>query len=284
MKKYYKLILILCYSSLSEGSFVKFLKENAPAEIKEQVQHIADDHAGTIIINVSDQVNNNRQETSLSLVGCDLLKFERYAKWWIDSKNYTTNYLYSWCRSIKRNKIKTCCFSIVASYLATQATLIFLRQKLNQPHWWSLWMHEKSLEDLQTVQAQEIRKKLLLSIQRTYINPKNPMDFTYALSNFIKAVNKEKKYLQLYQAINNWIDKLYLRKFFVTHSILREKIPQRLNRLAYTKNIFVDWLSQYNTEQALQILTNSKNTRKVLPIKSYTARNLTDILASITPY
>lgn len=149
---------------------------------------------------------------------------------------------------ILRNKLATAVTLVGASYIATQATILYLRQVLANPQWWSQWHRTKAMTELYSLPQKTLAKQLLSDIQHTYTRLSNPLDFTTPLVSFVRDLEAEIKYLNLYKSLVKNIELCKLNKVIWFDSKLLEETPERLNRLAYIKSTFFTWLIDHKIE------------------------------------
>ncbi len=149
-------------------------------------------------------------------------------------------------------KYRTIISLLAGSYSTITYQFFSLKNSLQEKTCWSLWLCEKSLEELLSIPQKQIGKQLLSVIQQAYIIEQNPADFVQPLMLFMKAIEQEKIYLERYSLLVDLTDKLYLGKIFLYDKELLKKIPDRLARLAYYKASFISWLGEYKYDKSSQ--------------------------------
>lgn len=116
---------------------------------------------------------------------------------------------------------------------------------MNDRSRWFHWKEFMSLERLQEIPQQELAKELLHEIQNHYMNPINPTDSITPLSQFMNTVDYEKKLLQQYLKLTDWLKWLWLRRVFPFNDKKIKQANQLLARLNFMKHIFISWAASH---------------------------------------
>lgn len=150
--------------------------------------------------------------------------------------------------SAYENRFRIGLSAIFALYLYANYKLVVLRKQLDNNECWSLWLKNKTptLESLLEIPQKELLDSLLKEVQRRYISPTNPSDFINPLIKFTQAIEKEKSKLQTYVTIYRWLKTFHVSWLSFASEGFMEECKERIKKLAYLKNIFTNWMAEYN--------------------------------------
>lgn len=140
--------------------------------------------------------------------------------------------------------------SLLGSYLYVCYTIASGNSYLAQKDLWSSWHQELPLEELLAIPQSQFSKELLQEIQRRYTDPAAVTDLLRPLNTFLIALDKEEEQLRWYEYVYSWIQYAHLNKIIFLSTALFSKLTERLQRLAYIKNVFHSWAAQYQLEHA----------------------------------
>ncbi len=115
---------------------------------------------------------------------------------------------------------------------------------------WSSWHQELPLDQLLAIPQQQLSQDLLREIQRRYTDPESITNFMKPLGKFMMAIEQEEELLKWYQNAYSWISYARLPQLVPLNKQRFGKINERLQRLAYYKNIFQSWAAEYQLEVA----------------------------------
>jgi len=136
------------------------------------------------------------------------------------------------------NKYKLSALGVLGAGVTVAYTLIRGICYMNNKHLWSRWHKDKNLEQLLDIDQQELAQQLLTDIKQRYGNNGNELT---ALITFANELEQEVATLNYYK----WVDTLLqpLSRFSFLSCTLAgfSSIPERLQRLAYLKNLFNTW-------------------------------------------
>lgn len=155
--------------------------------------------------------------------------------------NYGVTALWNY---IKQNKKKVFINCLALSCVSLQIRLWHLKIKLGKIKCWSQSQSNKKLEDIYQIPQNTLSEQLLGQIQKIYMQLDNPTGFSQPITLFIKDIEKEQKILEEYNRIVNWAHRLYLRPVLFYDKDLVAEIPDRLHRIIYFKNCFLNWLAE----------------------------------------
>jgi len=110
---------------------------------------------------------------------------------------------------------------------------------------WSSWRQDLPLDQLLAIPQEQFSQELIREIQRRYTDPRSVIDLVKPLSQFIITTNDEEEQLRWYQSTFGWLSYLHLVKIVPFSKQRFTKINERLQRLAYYKNIFQSWAADY---------------------------------------
>lgn len=151
---------------------------------------------------------------------------------------------------LRNNLYFTSASCLATAYLAITCRLSLLRAHLlDTTQCWSLWLSERSLEQLFDLTPAVLSKNLLTAVQERYIVQENPAHFIEPLMLFMKAVENERTSLESYRKTVTLLEKMRLGRLFFYDRDLAEKIPERLTRLAYLKSSLISSLGEYKATQ-----------------------------------
>lgn len=148
--------------------------------------------------------------------------------------------------------------TLAAGYGYLCYTIISGNNYFAQKELWSSWRNDLSLEQLLAIPQTQFAKELLQEIQRRYTDPAALTDIVRPLGTFMKLIEEEEQQLLSYQTAFSRISYLKITTLIPISTAQFEKIPQRLQRIAYFKNVFQAWAAQYQLEQ-VSALRFSKN-------------------------
>lgn len=107
---------------------------------------------------------------------------------------------------------------------------------LEDSNLWSCWKGELSIEKFIEIPQEKMAKMIFEEISSKYENKEN---FAFSITQFIKEIENEKNKLILYSKIYNFIKKYYLIKLIPLDTRPFEIINEKIERLAYIKNILL---------------------------------------------
>ncbi len=117
---------------------------------------------------------------------------------------------------------------------------------------WSSWRQDLPLDQLLAIPQEQFSQELIREIQRRYTDPRSVIDLVKPLSEFIITTNDEEEQLRWYQSTFGWLSYLQLIKIVPLSKQRFTKINERLQRLAYYKNIFQSWAADYQLNHRLR--------------------------------
>lgn len=194
--------------------------------------------------------NENIQTTTVSITdyrkiitdGSEKFKFGAHTIW-----NY-----------IKNNKKTVFLNSMAFTYASLQIRLWHLKLKLKNMKCWSQMQNNRKIEELYQIPQSTLSENLLKDIQKIYIQLDNPTNFVQPIMHFIKDTEKEEQILEEYAKIVRWADKLYLKSMLFYDKNLVAEIPSRLNKIAYYKNCFLNWLAEFKAAHPIDFINGKR--------------------------
>ena len=99
------------------------------------------------------------------------------------------------------------------------------------------------------VSEEQLLYELMLEIQKRHVNTHYPVDFISPLAAFMKELEQEKKKLLFYSKLYNFLKKSYTLYVFPIETNNFAKTKILLARLSFIRDIFLNWIAQYNIEQ-----------------------------------
>ncbi len=115
---------------------------------------------------------------------------------------------------------------------------------------WSSWHQELPLDQLLAIPQAQITHELITEIQRRYTDSTSIADIVKPLGIFMVKIDQEEEQIKWYQTVYSWLSYTKLSKLVPVNQQRFSKIPERLQRIAYYKNIFKTWAADYQMQQA----------------------------------
>ena len=143
------------------------------------------------------------------------------------------------------NKLKLTFYTTASVYAYITYRLYTMTHLLAQPDNWSLWNSSSSLEELYAIPEKHLGDILIKEAQQRYTLMDDPENFITPMVTFLHTVEEEKKVLQAYIKLYDWIHAAHLDKLFWLNDNLATAYEERLKRLAYIRAIFVNWITEY---------------------------------------
>jgi hypothetical protein len=135
------------------------------------------------------------------------------------------------------------------TYGYSQYALRRVALQLHDKYTWSLWRDvQYTLDELYAIQKDTVCVELIKDIQKKYMTCCLMNDFLKPISLFLVDIAQEEDYLQWYKKWYELSGKYYCRVLCFFDSSIVSSVDERLERLLYIKNIFMDWLSDYKLQ------------------------------------
>ncbi len=193
---------------------------------------------GNTLSNIIDNTNfNNLNNQNVNYTQVNNIKNQAKEKF---------NSILNW---VTNNKKRTATAIIFTLYAAINYKLTSLTFRLLKQNNWSKWQSGKTLEEFYRIPQSILAEDILKAIQNHYMQFNNITDHVTPISKFILDVNKEIDAINTYVYIINIIRKFKMGKFFAYSNKIYLQAPDRLNRLAFFKNIFLSWLADHKISQ-----------------------------------
>lgn len=126
--------------------------------------------------------------------------------------------------------------AIAGSYALSLYTIYYCKNYLEDKSLWSNWQSNLSIEKLMEIPQDIFAQKIFDSINSRYSNLEH---FANPTAKFIQDIDKEKNILEKFNSVYKFLKNYYILKIFPINTIAFEGITQKLERLAYIKNIFL---------------------------------------------
>ena len=188
----------------------------------------------TEIKNKSTATNINKIEIGIKQVIQQVMEF---------SPRNMASSTHAW---LKLHKIKIIAGSVGATYLAICSLLITGNRFVNKRTTWASWKRSLSLEELQESSQDKLGKDLIHDIQKRHTNATNPTDHITPLVQFIKAVEKEMRFLNRYLMLAKTLKFCRLTRIFPTNERKIERAIEARRRLTFVKHTFISWTATDN--------------------------------------
>jgi len=197
---------------------------------------------------------------------------------------------FSFINYLQTNKTNLLIKALIAGYIWVNYRLFQLRTYLQDPQRWSFWKSNFSLSQLLELPQKDLAHELILDVRRRY-GAESAHDITSLstpITSFLQSLEEEtnalEKYLmianalikidtfeqQCVHALSGWIPKFYgfslsfiisfiaskcaIKTFFYLDEKLMNSIQERLSKLAYLKNIFTHWVTEFKVRSARKSL------------------------------
>lgn len=125
--------------------------------------------------------------------------------------------------------------------------ILYMRNRIQHTHLWSSWQRHQTMEQLMLQPHEILKTALVKDIAAQYINPDNPTDQVWPLSEFISACKCEEKELRRYLAIAAVLKKTGLYK--ILPSLADEYAAQALTKLLFVYHLFAAWSADITWQQ-----------------------------------
>ncbi len=180
---------------------------------------------------------------------------------WQEGKQRTAQWMLA-------NKKRLAIGTAAGLYLIIQAELFYIYVAMRNEKRWCNWRNNLSLAGLQSYPAKKLGDMLIKDVQQQYLNPKNPIDYIYPLTYFIRDIEYEEKMLQRYKAICNTLYCGYVAKPFFISAKTIANAEKKLQRIHFVKHVFISWTAELNLEKIYtkkQRQEIKKLTKKIYP-------------------
>ncbi len=156
----------------------------------------------------------------------------------IDLHTFVTEYC-------KANKAKIALISLGTVYSIIWYKLLYCAHTILSQTNWASWKNSIPFDMLHIMPQQELAKELLFALQKHYQTTENLTDFLLPLVSFLRDVDHELRILNQFLMIHHWLEKCHLSFLFPQQEILVQRAHEKVNRLSYLKEIFLDWVTDY---------------------------------------
>jgi hypothetical protein len=115
---------------------------------------------------------------------------------------------------------------------------------------WSSWHQELPLDQLLAIPQEQLTQELIREIQRRYTDSTSISDIVKPLGIFMVKIDQEEEQIKWYQTVYSWLLYIRLTKLVPVGQQRFAKIAERLQRIAYYKNLFKSWTADYQLQQS----------------------------------
>ncbi len=191
--------------------------------------------------------NDNKPNNSIAIATIQETKTfsQQVTKLWNIHSPLPTEWQNKTTSFLKANKYKTMLFIVASVYAVLCYEVIKGYMYLNKENLWSSWRSTISFEELLAISQQQLSQELLRDIQLRYTNAQNINDFISPLATFLNDIEKETHYINYYNKLNTWLIRLHLSTIIPVSKKHFDGSKERLQRLAYLKNVFLSWATEY---------------------------------------
>lgn len=138
-----------------------------------------------------------------------------------------------------------------ALYSALVTYILYARYRIQTVHRWSNWQLHATLEQLMQQTDAQLKLLLIKDIASYYINPQNPTDSLWPLTQFLIAVKEEERAINRYLSIAGIIQKTPFYRIFPT--LYHDQARDALTRLTFVYHLFASWSADITWEQLHKI-------------------------------
>ncbi len=136
-------------------------------------------------------------------------------------------------------------------YSALVTYILYARYRIQNVHRWSNWQLHATLEQLMQQTDAQLKLLLIKDIASYYINPQNPTDSLWPLTQFLIAVKEEERAINRYLSIAGIIQKTPFYRIFPT--LYHDQARDALTRLTFVYHLFASWSADITWEQLHKI-------------------------------
>ena len=151
---------------------------------------------------------------------------------------------------ISSNKWYVLSAGLVCTYGLLAYFMVSGNSYLGDSALWSSWRQELPLDQLLAIPQQKFAQELIREIQRRYTDASSLTDIAKPLGIFMNKIDQEEEQIKWYQSVYSWLSYGRLPKLVPVTQQRFSKIPERLQRIAYYKNVFKSWAADYQLQQA----------------------------------
>lgn len=182
---------------------------------------------GNVVCNISIGVANFSQLPDINLKA----KLDDVVK-------KTSNHLQSIKKIFNDNKMTFFVSGFSGIYLFILYKIFSINTFLNRTNCWHAWKSDLPFEKFLSISHVQLAQELVTEINKHYIE-KDIVDSNAHL-NFTNEINFELIKLQAYIKFIRWLKSLYLSKIFRINDDSINLIQEKINRLKYLKNVFLN--------------------------------------------
>ena len=133
---------------------------------------------------------------------------------------------------------------------------------LNSTDSWCNWKSDLTFAKLLSTSQKELAQELIGDIQKKYTDPQNPTNFVTPMVNFVNELNNEIQELETYVKMVNLIKMARLKTIYpIISDDKLDQAKEKINKLAYIKNIFSEWSVEFKQKQLLSTIDNQPGSK-----------------------
>jgi hypothetical protein len=125
--------------------------------------------------------------------------------------------------------------------------ILYMRHRIQHTHLWSSWQRHQTMEQLMLQPHEILKTALVKDIAAQYINPDNPTDQVWPLTEFMSACKREEQELRRYLSIAKIVKKTGLYR--ILPSLADEYAQQALTKLLFVYHLFTAWSADITWQQ-----------------------------------
>lgn len=138
-----------------------------------------------------------------------------------------------------------------AFYTALVTYILYARYRIQNTHHWSNWQLHLTLEQLMQQTDTQLKVMLIKDIASYYINPQNPTDSLWPLTQFLIAVKEEERAINRYLSLTGIIQKTPFYRILPT--LYHDQARDALTRLTFVYHLFASWSADITWDQLHKI-------------------------------
>ena len=150
--------------------------------------------------------------------------------------------------------------SVAIVYAYINYKILKAQSYLKNNQLWSSWRSDIVLEQLLALPQDQLTKELLAEIHRRYFDHTTIADPITPFVTFMNSLEEEEAAINDYLNLVQWLQYLYIARLFPIRPQIYTHTKERMQRLAYYKNVFTTWASAHalkETQKRLVIITHA---------------------------
>ena len=138
-----------------------------------------------------------------------------------------------------------------ALYAGLVAYILRTRTRIMHQHCWSKWQQHQTIDQLMQQPDGILKSQLIKEISAHYVNPQNPTDPLWPLTQFLSALKKEEAELKKYLTIAVYIKKTPFYR--IVPQLHEEYVAEAVHRINFVYHLFASWSADITWERLHKI-------------------------------